>query len=688
MQAKAIPVLRFLGGTDKKFIVPIYQRTYSWTKANCMQLIKDIKGISERNMKSYFIGAICYLIDDSSTITLHEHLIDGQQRLTTISIFLIALINNIDDKKRYINEELNIDTRKIMNVYLKDEYANSDNMLKLKPKEEDQEAYERLFNKKCYIENSYITKNYKYFYKLLDGMNDEELHQLYENFQTVNIVAIKLEKDDDPQVIYESINSTGMELDLVDKIRNYVLMGIRNESELKKIYSEYWMPLIDEVNANNMDEFVRYYLVVKTNALFNKKEVYTEFKRYREQNYESIVDFLDSLLQYGKYYRFIKEPRKGEDFYNNLTRLKELKVDTDIPLIMNMFEAFDDEILTKDEMRNALDVIESYILRREVCNLQTNVLNKLFGNMSFSIKKVMERKGISYHDAFLFEIGNKQGKSRFPDNKEFKEKFVTYELYNSSSNIKKYILERLENFNNKEKVAVKSQLEENTLTIEHIMPQNLTIEWEKELGEDFESMHQKYLHTPGNLTLTAYNSEYSNNSFLYKRNMKEKGFEASKLRLNEYIKKQKKWGLEEILKRAELLAEDASKIWKEPKFLKANLNNEEKEIYNWDDNFDLTNKKIEEIYCLGTYYKPDKQKVANAVKKVNEILYSEYEEEYKESNFGWLHDILDNQRAPYELDEDMYIDMHGSSNEHLKRIKKMGEFLELDSEDIRFEIIE
>ncbi len=393
------------------------------------------------------------------------------------------------------------------------------------------------------------------------------------------IVYIALEKGkDDPQLIFESMNSKGMELSQTDLIRNYIVM----ETEVEKregFYNKYWRAMEEEFEQNKklFDRFVRHYLTIKTRDIPNINKVYVAFKDYRQKEGIGIEDLLKDLQKYCGYFcQIVFKKEADKDLNKALGFLVDLEMDVVYPLLLELYSDYSDGVLSKDDFIRSIALIESYICRRAVCGLGANSLNKVFLSFTKHIQKDEYFKSLKAHFGYLTE------KQRFPNNDEFKNLFITIDFYKFKK--REYFFERLENFDTKEPVNTQK------CTIEHIMPQTLTEEWERDLGENFQAIHDKYLHTIGNLTLTGYNSEYSNNSFQEKRDM-EKGFKDSPLRLNQSLKNLESFGEEEIKKRANDLADLALKIWTYP-----NLDAETLEKYK-----PKKDKKEKKVYDLNSY---------------------------------------------------------------------------------------
>ena len=679
MNAGDKPILRFIGGEDKKFIIPVYQRPYSWKKDNCVQLMKDLTDVYKKHYKSHFFGSVVYVSENDGSCEKYI-IIDGQQRITTVSILLLAIRNYLLEHPNFNVSGINPD--KIKDAYLTDPYSEDSKKLKLNLVQKDDEAYEALIVGLSPVENTSITANYNYFYREISKLSETELEGLYKAISNLIVVTISLkpENGDDPQLIFESLNSTGLDLEASDKIRNYVLMSMTS-SKQGLFYKQYWEPLEKTVTRDEMNKFVRYYLAVKTRKLYDEKKLYFEFKCYHENSTKSIETILQDMLEYADYYNIICNPNKKKQKYSPvLSRINRLEMKTCVPLIMDLFKAKTDGDISEEELCKSLEIIENYIVRREICDLPTNALNKVFVQLGADIDKDIEDSNITYYDAFCHEIMKRSGRSRFPNNHDLEDRFEVYDLYNAKSAMKKYILERLENYNNKELVDVERLVTDGTLTIEHIMPQTLTDDWKIALGSNWELTHSKYKDVIGNLTLTAYNSDYSNSPFLVKKNMPEKGFVFSKLSLNDYVKTCDKWSEDEILARTNILYKNALNIWWIPKDNVIETNNDE--WFDWDEDFDITNKKISQITLLDSVI--NTHDVTDAFKKIHETLYELDPTTYHNGSFPWFSENEKDLRKAYEIGKNAYIETNKSSQEKLNTIKTIAELLHFDSHDIKY----
>ncbi|WP_120915066.1 GmrSD restriction endonuclease domain-containing protein [Helicobacter pylori] len=560
MKADAMKLLDFIGKSqEKQFVIPIYQRVYSWEKEQCKQLWDDIiKTGGNDQIEGHFIGSIVFVHDGIYTTNHNELLIiDGQQRLTTITLLFIALRDYLNDEDEFLKK---FSRQKIQNRYLINSDEKGDKKFKLILSELDRDTLLYLIDKdrrKPSEPSSKIMENFKLFEEWI-RKNTDKLETIFKGLDKLMVVEISLERGkDNPQLIFESLNSTGKDLTQTDLTRNYIIMETEVEKQ-EDFYNQYWRAMEEDFKQNEklFDRFVKHYLTIKTGKIPNEKRVYEAFKDYQQKEGIEIEDLLKDLQKYCGYFcqiAFKKEADK--DLNKALSFLVDLEMDVIYPLLLELYSDYSDGVLSKQDFIPIIYLTESYLCRRAVCGIPSNGLNKFFPSFTKKIDKKQYLKSVEEH------FGSLTGNQKFPNDFEFKDSFITKELYGRNKTKKKktrYFLERLENFDTKEPVNTQE------CTIEHIMPQTLNLEWERDLGGNFQAIHDKYLHTIGNLTLTGYNQEYSNNSFQEKRDM-ENGFKQSPLRLNQGLRDLESFGEEEIKKRANDLADWALKIWTYPK---------------------------------------------------------------------------------------------------------------------------
>jgi len=589
--------LQKLMNSALQFIVPIYQRTYSWTLKQCNQLWKDVISItSNKDGKVHFIGSVVY-IDLGTPLGRPQQLllIDGQQRITTFSLLLCALVRYMDNNK-VVSNLVNIN--KIRNQFLINGDEISNDKYKLVLTEQDKDTYLRILDgtEGTLAEPSVrIMENFNYFVKIINE-SGESVDTIYEGINRLMLVAIALDKThDNPQLIFESMNSTGKDLSQADLIRNYILMGL-TQDEQNRLYSTYWRPMEQGFGqqgyADYFDWFMRDFLTSQNNSghICKINEVYDTFKAYRKSGITNEQLLID-VFKYSKYYISMHLGKEKDDELKSLwEQLRTLDVSVSYPFLMRVYNDYKNQKISKQDFVIIIKATLSYVVRRVICEIPTNSLNKTFATFYSKIKQD------NYVASILAEYVVKDSYRTFPADEEIKEKLLTKDIYHLR--IKNYLLEMLENYNHKEIISITK----NSLTVEHIMPQNLNLnkEWRDMLGQNWKEVQKEYLHTLGNLTLTGYNSEMSDKSFDEKQTM-EGGFIDSHLKLNHDISTLSKWDEGEILSRANKLAEQVVSIWKYPTVSQSEIDeyvkaNKTDKIYISIDHYQKMLPQIEAIY--------------------------------------------------------------------------------------------
>jgi len=576
MEARQISIEDFLSSNKTRFIIPVYQRNYDWKEKNCLQLFEDIKNIGlQSERKSHFMGSVVYVANsDTDSIDLKEYvIIDGQQRLTTSTLFLKALHDVIDD----------VDLKdEILESFLINKRLDEKNKLKLKPIKKDDEVFKKLLKNDfdTIDTNSNIYKNYIFFKNQMIKFGDYK--SLYLGFKKLFIVHIALNRrDDNPQLIFESINSTGVSLSQSDLIRNFLLMDKEVDEQIE-LFEKYWFKIEENLTSENISNFIRDYLTMKQNKIPNKDDTYEAFKVFVYSQNIQTKELLGELLEYSKIYKTFLFPH-NEVYAQNLKNLKQLKIGVVYPFLLSVVENFNKQLIGEKELFRTLNIIESYIIRRMVCNKPTNALNKVFASLFSDILETPTFNFENFSKYFATILFSKRGSAIFPDDEEFRADFTSRDAY-GLKNIK-FILLRLENKDNNEKEDIA------TLSIEHFMPQTLTNSWKAKLGKNYEIIHNQYLHNIGNLSLSGDNTTLGNKSFEEKKKILNV---KSRLKLNQYFINATNWDETEINKRANILFEDAKVLWSYPKELELKLNskNRDKEFYTLDDyDVNVTNKK-------------------------------------------------------------------------------------------------
>lgn len=587
MDARKANIYKFLSG-DKQYIIPVYQRIYSWEIEECKRLWFDIVDMQKKNKNGHFVGSIVSITENDSPSDMSKFtIIDGQQRITTLMLLLLAL----RDYAFIHREEKSINWKKINNSFLKNPDEDDDSQYKLLLTETDKDILISLIEKRPIDENlnSRLISNYNYFFSNIKNM-DLSLQDIYEAIGKLQIVNINLDRtSDEPQVIFESLNSTGKELSESDLIRNFVLMGLDNKQQ-KDIYKNIWRPMEQlfryEKQTLLMDRFFRDYLTMKLARIPKLDKIYEEFKMYTNNcEFSTLEDLCKDLYIYARYYtNMIFEQGTNKNLINLYKEIKYLKMEVAFPFLLKIHYDFERNLINEDELVSIIKLCISYVIRRNICDIPTNSLNKTFATLK---NEINVDDYINSIKAFFIL---KDDYKIFPNDEKFSSALKVKDIYHMR--IRNYILSSLENFNNKAPINIENY------TIEHIMPQtkNLSNVWKKELGKNYETVQKKYLHTIGNLTLTAYNSEMSNKSFSEKMEMNG-GFKESALRLNSYVVKQNEWNEKIIKERASILVEKALLIWKYP-IIERNIlvkykNDDKQQMYGIDSyDFNKTTKML------------------------------------------------------------------------------------------------
>lgn len=558
MKGDAIKFMQFMQGADKRFVIPVYQRNYDWKTENCKQLYDDLIKLKTSSRKSHFFGSIVSVYNPDGQF--NEHLvIDGQQRLTTISLLLLAMYNLMD---RNIVVPLKASLKeRIYEEYLVDKWQDEDKKIKLKPVKNDQDAFNKLFDEDSeHIQESNLTVNYMYFYNRIQKQ-EIMIDDLFDAICRLEIINISLNSEDNPQLIFESLNSTGLALSEGDKIRNFILMGLPSKQQ-NDFYEMYWNK-IEKNTKYEVSLFIRDYLSVKQQLTPAMNKVYFTIKQYVDEEKIEVEDLLKDMLEYAKRYGKLLNATTSDKVIDScIFRLNRLETTVTRPFFMEVLKLKDEGVLNAAEVGEIFLTTENYLFRRSICELPTNGLNKIFLLLH---REIIRYDGTAneYVDKFKYTLLAKKDRSRYPLDEEFINDFSIRAVYQMQGKSKIYIFERFENSGTAEDKDIYAHCDEGTYSIEHIMPQHLTPLWVEDLGEDYEEIHDTWLHRLANLTLTAYNSKYSNNSFEEKKTM-QNGFNDSGIRMNTYIAKLNKWTLEEIKKRNDYLMDKALKIWSLP----------------------------------------------------------------------------------------------------------------------------
>ncbi len=554
MDARKGNIYEILNG-NKQFLIPDYQRFYSWDLEQCERLWGDIVEMQKKGKEGHFVGSIVNIAEQAMPTGVQKYMIiDGQQRLTTLTLLLLAL----RDYSIANPQDTSINSKRIDNMLLKNEYESGDERYKLLLTQTDRDILISLVERNPIPTGtvSRLLKNYDFF---AEKVNDMDLTpaEVYESIGKLQIVNITLDRAvDDAQAIFESLNSTGKELSESDLIRNYVLMGLEPK-EQSYVYQHFWRPMellfSYETQESVMDRFFRDYLTMKLIRIPKQNRVYEEFKLYHLNcEFGTIRELCQDLLTFAKYYTDMVFRRSDNKVLKRLyDDINDLRMDVSYPFLLKVHDDFANGVISEENLEEIIGLCISYVLRRNICDMPTNSLNKTFATLRNEIKSDDYMNSIKAF--FVLRDDYKE----FPSDDKFKKAFMTRDIYNMRA--RNFILSHLENYGNKTPIII------GNYTIEHVMPQNSKLgeDWQAQLGSNWKEVQKTYLHTIGNLTLTGYNSEMSDKPFMSKMNM-EGGFKQSALRLNSYLVTLTEWNEAHIKERADQLAKKALQIWPYP----------------------------------------------------------------------------------------------------------------------------
>ena len=610
--------------------------------------------------------------------------IDGQQRLTTVSLLLLAMYNLM--KKGIVIPAKASLGEQIYETYLVDKWQDDDTRIKLKPVKDDKEAFDRLFGDEAdYINGSNLTSNYKFFYERIQK-EEISVSELYDAICRLEIISITLNQDDNPQLIFESLNSTGVALSEGDKIRNFILMGLPSK-EQNDYYEKYWSR-IEQCTNNDVSLFVRDWLSVRQQATPAISRIYYTFKQYVFDEKAEAESLLTDLLSYANRYRVLLRGDSCNKSLNAcITRLNRLETTVTRPFFLEVLRLYDDRKLTQDEVTTIFLTTETYLFRRSICDLPTNTLNKIFLTLHKDIVR-LDGTEDDYVAKFKYVLLSKKERARFPSDNEFAEAFATRQVYQMNSKNKVYVLERLENYGTIEDKDIYRHVDDGDYSIEHIMPQHLSNAWIDMLGENYIAIHEEWLHRIANLTLTAYNSKYSNSPFSEKKTM-DHGFMDSGIRMNQEIARYEKWTIDEIKDRSEKLTQRALTIWQLPTtdFAPAE---QPMDTYSLDDDIDLSGR----IIARFTFHNAE-QPVTSWIEMFESVLRSLHAEDetvlsklaYGESDNDiavYVSNDPDKLRSACQIGNGLYVEKNTSTAMKLAILRKLFMLYGVDPADLIF----
>lgn len=680
MRGDAKVIGQMLNGADTKFIIPVYQRNYDWKIENCAQLFTDLENMILTKRPRHFFG--CIVSQISTEAFGNRILIDGQQRITTCFLLLFALVHSVEKGILKTNDP--VFARRILDQYLLNQYNKEQEKLRLKLIKKDQEAFFRIAHGDFdnLIDSSNVTVNYKYFAERIaqSGFSPEELEKA---IMKLEVIDITLDDCDDPQLIFESLNSTGLNLSEGDKIRNYLLMRLSPE-EQEMCHERYWEK-IEERTDFNVSDFVRSYLTTKIRQSPPKARIYAQYKTFFEKSDFSQEEHLADLLEYAGLYQALKHAELGCQAINLIQRrLNLFEQDVIVPFLLGLYKYRKDGFISDDETASVLKTIETYLFRRFVCREPSNALAKVFMTLHSEASKLS--RDSSYLSVVNYLLLHKEGSAAFPNDHAFETAFKERDFYQIQS-MKYYFFDRLENEDSRERVEVVQRLRDGTYSIEHIMPQTLSNPWREALGPNFNEIHENWLHKVANLTLTAYNSEYSNRSFLEKRDA-EGGFCQSGFRINDFVRNQERWGEEELEARNELLWEKALRLWPLPSSEYVPPATAYDEISLDEDERSVTNRKIAAFTFMGSRYTVSswREMHTSVISLINTIEPAILTSLTEEDGWPGSHFLKEPQVDYRQISDNLYVWIAGDTRLKLCLLKALFDRCHIPYSELSFDI--
>lgn len=646
MKGYAKPLHEFIEGHKIQFVIPVYQRNYDWLMDNCDQLFSDLVKLSHSNRRSHFFGSIVTSAADSSYNRL---VIDGQQRLTTISLLLLAGIKAVKDGAVEISEESKLD--EAYEVFLKAKFCNSERKIKLVPIENDRIAYDKIFNEEdSFDEDSKITRNYRHFYDLLTRKPQAlSFDQLLDAIERLQIISIELDSDDDAQLIFESLNSTGLALTEADKIRNYLLMSLTPE-EQQVCFKNYWQK-IEQATENQPTKFLRDYLTIQQQLQrpVRQSNIYYEWKKYMDRHDRK--DELVKMLDYAHYYQQVTEAKLSTaKLSEKMRHICNIETDVTNVFFIQFLKYASANNLSEDEVFKVVDLVENYLARRIVCNMPGNALTQVFCALHKDVLKSIEEYSSanveldnSYSDILAYHIMRRDGNYQLPRDMQFVESIKTRDAYHMLKPFQIFLFERLENSVHGEYNDVATDMKKKDATIEHIMPQTLNGDWKAMLGDNFEEIQDKYLHTFANLTLTGINSELSNKPFEIKRDGKTignevyPGYKNSKYRLTKSVTSCDKWTEIELQNRCNEIVATFLRLYPLPQTTFKPLPKPVDEVSLEDETFTPTNRQLKGFRLYDNEYSETtwKDMLLRVVKMITEKYPDIVDSLYDKGSYFW-----------------------------------------------------
>ena len=611
MQPNKRTIHEFIFRTDGYFQIPDFQRPYTWGSYQTDTFLSDLDKVAKKKNTHYF-GTIVFIREND-----HAVIIDGQQRLTTSLLFINAAYHVL---KSTPSKSLNNTAERIKDQYLVNTYnSNAQNREKitLRTVTTDNDVLEKIFNGEELDSNEKANKLYKAYTRFKMFLETQDnIDDFIDALKKFEIVEIILDcSDDNPQLVFENINSTGEPLSAGDKIRNWALM-LSNEIARQIVYKDYWKKIENKLtrveNGKQIDyisDFFRTYLMCKNNEFVSDADTYPSFKKMLEtindDDIESIRAFYGDVMKYLSPYlciKFMDTNPQFEVFKEQIFSLKFLQTETINTFVINIFVDFIDNKLTQDEVANSLYLVETFLTRRIICGVDSGSLNKTFPNLHKAIiEKQKDNPSKTFNDCLAAWMLERTARTvSLPTDADIINSIKVLNFYNNKTYQQQFVLAKICD-QSRESTLLRNIYEKQIkLTVEHIMPQTINPKWQLDLGNNWEFVYNKWVHSLANLTLTAYNSKYSNRSFSDKKAI-EDGFNQSPLLLNQYITRFDVWNEEALEERTKWLAEQIVKIWRYPQTTLTLL----------IDNLDDDNIYSPYEYEIEAYKKPESALIGN-----------------------------------------------------------------------------
>lgn len=650
VKADSIHLFDFLENGKTIFEIPVFQRNYEWDEQQCSQLFKDLT-IAAEDDQDHFIGAIVYVAETGRKLSHIYRIIDGQQRLMSLMLLLKSLADVNDQVRAEIQEQ-----------YLTNKYLEENNHLKLKPVAHDMEAFEAVMNDRLdqYNEPSKVVKNYQYFKKRIQ-QSEFSSTELYEALNHFNMVYIELTndvQDENPQVIFESLNSTGVSLSASDLVRNFLLMKLDSDKQ-SRLYQEYWVKMERIFTTNTFADFIRFYLTMKMHKMINRAKIYPLYKEfYHGQGLDS-EDALADLYRFAIFYDQLIHAETGIQELNPILRhINAMDSRVVYPYFFMMLEMTSTGEVSQDDVIEVAQIMESYLFRLKVCQLPTNGLNRMV------IALCDKAKAVGDYRARLVSLLN----ASFPDDKKFADSLMNVNLYSLRNNLAKLALVVLEESRTKETIDF------DDAQVEHIMPQRLNNDWRIELP-NANRINEEMGGVIGNLTLTKYNQEMGNKVYSEKKEV----YQTSNVSLTREIAAEyPTWNKESIVKRTEQLAQELISIFPRPvDTLQVEDISGEHTI---TESIDITGKKPTRLTISDEDIPLDswRKMLISFMEYIWQLDSRNYEKIKGDSSLNKM--LFASQRVPEILDNGTSIETNFSANVVLALISKIAEICDIADE--------